>query len=178
VTSHRELSAKAPAPGAGNTANACAGCHPGRRAFLHDAALAAAFAAIGGHLKLGAVRTTAASGRQGEEVTYPIPAADGVSIDRANDTMVARAGGKVYVFARTCPHQNTALRWLDGPQRFQCPRHESKYRPDGTYIEGRATRSLDRFAVRKAGNAVVASLDQLYREDTDAGPWAAAFVTA
>ena len=91
--------------------------------------------------------------------------------------MVARVDGKLFVFARTCPHQNTALRWLDKDQRFQCPRHGSKYTSEGVFMEGRATRSLDRFALRKEGSTVVADLDKLYEEDKEGAQWRAAFIT-
>jgi hypothetical protein len=44
------------------------------------------------------------------------------------------------------------------------------------FIEGRATRGLDRYAVRKEGSAVIADLDKLYEEDKDE-QWKTAFVT-
>src|SRR5262249_49159206 len=80
---------------------------------------------------------------------YPIPAADGVVIDKGESVIIARFEDKLYAFSLACPHQNTALRWLAGPKRFQCPKHESKYRPTGEFIEGRATRGMDRFAIRR-----------------------------
>jgi hypothetical protein len=51
--------------------------------------------------------------------------------------------------------------------------------PNGEYVKdsGRATRGLDRFAIRKDGSAVVINLDKLYQEDEDEAPWKAAFVT-
>ena len=67
--------------------------------------------------------------------------------------------------------------WMDGDKRFQCPKHHSKYTAEGVYIEGRATRSMDRFAVQKTGNTVVADLDKLYEEDQDGPLWKAAYVT-
>jgi Rieske Fe-S protein len=156
----------------------CSGCDVGRRAFLRDAALAvAAIGVAGSRAAAMPIRAIDAIARHGESVTYPIPAADGVNIDKKNDTMVARVGGKLFVFARTCPHQNTALKWLDKDKRFQCPKHDSKYTPEGVFIEGRATRSLDRFAVRKEGNTVVADLDKLYEEDKAGAEWKAAFIT-
>jgi Rieske Fe-S protein len=157
------------------TGHDCTGCDLGRRHFLRDAAVGTALAAFASAVPLEAIE---AIERRGNEVAYAIPAKDGVSIDKKNDTMVARVGAKVFVFARNCPHQNTALRWLDGQNRFQCPKHESKYTPDGVFIEGRATRGLDRFAVKKAGGNVVAELDKLYQEDTDAADWKAAFIEA
>jgi cytochrome b6-f complex iron-sulfur subunit len=36
---------------------------------------------------------------------------------------------------------------VDANGRFECPCHGSKYEVDGTYIEGPAPRSLDRFAM-------------------------------
>ena len=108
--------------------------------------------------------------------TYPIPGADGVQIDKEESVIIARAGERVYAFSLACPHQNTAIRWEAADHRFQCPKHKSRYRPDGTFIEGRATRGLDRFAARRDGDSLVVNLDLLYREDKDAAQWATAFV--
>ena len=38
-------------------------------------------------------------------------------------------------------------KWVPTNQRFECPRCGSKYELDGTYIEGPAQRSLDRFTL-------------------------------
>jgi len=157
--------------------DACAGCALGRREFLKSATVAAiAVGAAGSRLAALPVRAIEALAVQGNTLTYPVPASDSVNIDRKNDTMVARADGKVFVFARTCPHQNTALRWNTGDRQFQCPKHGSKYTAEGNFIEGRATRSLDRFAVRKDGGTVVVDLDLLYQEGLDADAWKAAFI--
>jgi nitrite reductase/ring-hydroxylating ferredoxin subunit len=102
-----------------------------------------------------------------EEKSYPIPAKDGAQIDKGNAVIVMRAQNTVFAFSLACPHQNTAIRWHDDDHQFECPKHHSKYRADGTFIEGRATRGLDRFAVRKDGNNVVANLDKLYQQDKD-----------
>ncbi len=155
-----------------------------RRDFLRDAALAAAGALIA----LGVAPAIAAAApvqlisplRGGrEDKTYPIPAADGVQIDKANDAILARWQGKVYVYSLACPHQNTTLKWSDGDKQFECPKHHSRFTPDGIYIKdsGRATRGLDRLAVRKDGNNVIANLDKLFQEDEDEAAWKTAFVT-
>ena len=112
-----------------------------------------------------------------EEKSYPIPAADGVQIDKDQDVILSRTGGKVFAFSLACPHQNTALRWDGGKSRFQCPKHKSIYTPEGVFVEGRATRSMDRFAVRKDGGAIVVNLDSLYEQDKDTDQWTKAFVT-
>jgi nitrite reductase/ring-hydroxylating ferredoxin subunit len=161
----------------------CAGCTPpNRRDFLLDAlrAGAAALAAIG-MAPAGAdampLRWISALAVSGAERTYPGPAAAGVQIDQDNEVILARTGKSVYAFGLACPHQNTVLRWDGGNNRFQCPKHKSKYRPDGTFIEGRATRSMDRYAVRLVGSSVSVDVDKLYQEDTDLTQWQHALVT-
>jgi len=161
----------------------CAGCTlHSRRDFLLDAlrASAAALVAIGmapNGAEAMPLRWISAIASKGAERSYPVPAADGVQIDKDNEVILARAGKSVYAFALSCPHQNTALRWDAGNNRFQCPKHKSKYRADGTFIEGRATRSMDRYAVRLVGSSVAVDVDKLYQEDTDLAQWQHAVVT-
>jgi nitrite reductase/ring-hydroxylating ferredoxin subunit len=168
-----------------HTPGTCAGgcAVTGRRDFLLDAlrAGAAALAAIGmapGGAHAMPLRFISALSSSGpKDKSYPVPAADGVQIDKENEVILSRVGKQVYAFALSCPHQNTALKWEADDNRFQCPKHKSRYRADGTYIEGRATRSMDRLAIRLAGSAVIVDVDKLYQEDTDKAQWQAAFVT-
>ena len=161
----------------------CTGCAlADRRTFLAQAAalIAGALISVGMTAERAAampigilVGTRSPSDK---EVTYPIPASDGAAIDKDNDVILARYQGKVYAFGLACPHQNTALRWLAPEGRFQCPKHKSNYTPDGIFLSGRATRSMDRYGVRKNANAIVANIDALYRQDKDAAQWQSAFV--
>lgn len=165
-----------------STAESCDDCPlVERRAFLRDAAVAVAGALVAIGLPRSVaealpVRSVRALSVRGEERTYPIPASDGVEIDRDQSVIVARAQGMAFAFSLACPHQNTALRWNGTANQFQCPKHKSKYTADGVFIEGRATRSMDRFAVRRDGNNIVADLDKLYRQNEDAEAWKSAFV--
>jgi Rieske Fe-S protein len=111
------------------------------------------------------------------ERTYPAPAADGVTIDRETQVILVRFQQRAYAFNLACPHENTALRWKERDGRFQCPRHESQYQPDGTFISGRATRNMDRFAIRRAGDRLVVDLDRLFRSDQQPQDWGAAAVS-
>ena len=106
-----------------------------------------------------------------------LPAADGVTIDRDAQIILVRYQNRVFAFGLACPHENTALRWRQQDSRFQCPRHESKYQPDGTFISGRATRNMDRFAVRREGDSVVVDLKQWFRSDQQAAQWNGAALT-
>jgi Rieske Fe-S protein len=110
------------------------------------------------------------------ESAYPVPASDGVTIDRSAQVIVVRFQQHAYAFNLACPHENTALRWKERDGCFQCPRHESRYRPDGAFISGRATRNMDRFALRRDGDELVVDLGRLYRSDQQPQDWAAATV--
>ena len=112
----------------------------------------------------------------GGNPSYPTPPADGVQIDRDQEVILVRWQSAVYAFNLSCPHQHTALRWNQGDNQFQCPKHHSKYRPDGTFVSGRATRGMDRFSVSRSGDEIVVDLDSMHKEDKDPAGWAAAVV--
>ncbi|MFL5607471.1 MAG: ubiquinol-cytochrome c reductase iron-sulfur subunit [Gemmatimonadaceae bacterium] len=171
----------------------CGGCplhddvarSPERREFLRAAGLALASLSM---LGIGAdtaaalpIRVMRALGaRQGDrsvEKRYPIPAVDVVSIDRDNAVIVVRAARKVYAFALSCPHQNTPLRWDADDRQFHCPKHKSRYQVDGTFIEGRSTRDMDRLAVRRDRGELVVDVDTLYQQDLNTAQWTAAFIS-
>ncbi|MEO7367629.1 MAG: Rieske (2Fe-2S) protein [Gemmatimonadaceae bacterium] len=160
----------------------CEGCPlvSNRRDFLRDAAVGVA----GVLATVGLARSAAAlpvsminalsRGKAG--VTYAVPAADGVNIDRDNEVILARYQNAVYAFNLSCPHQRTALRWNAVDKQFQCPKHHSKYTPNGDFISGRATRGMDRLAITRQGANVVVDIDEMYKEDEDTPQWTAAFV--
>jgi nitrite reductase/ring-hydroxylating ferredoxin subunit len=110
------------------------------------------------------------------EYTLPVPAADSVIIDREAQVILVRFQQHAYAFNLACPHENTALRWKQREGRFQCPRHESQYQPDGTFISGRATRNMDRFALKRVGERLTVDLNRLFRSDQQPQDWAAAAV--
>lgn len=110
------------------------------------------------------------------EQKYPFPASDSVTIDRKQQVIIVRSQGHVYAFNLSCPHENTALKWLPKDNRFQCPKHESKYQPNGTFISGRATRNMDRLSIRHEGDSLIVDLSHIIKSDTDAAGWAAATI--
>ena len=164
--------------------SSCAGCDcaGSRRDFLRRATVI--LAGVAGSLRIGPAAHLAglplsfAPGRStnAEEVAYPIPAEDGATIDKAHEVILVRYDKAVYGFSLSCPHQKTPLRWQPDAQRFQCPKHKSRFQPDGSFIDGRATRNMDRYAIRREGEEVRISLDQLYREDENRDAWIAAVV--
>ena len=151
---------------------------PERREFLRNVS-AFALAAISLSLPIRSatakVLSSAVTGRK--LLSYPVPGTDGADIDRGNEVILVRYRNEVFAFNLSCPHQNTALRWNETDLRFQCPRHHSQYQPDGEFITGRATRNMDRLAIRRdAANNIVVDPDTLYRSDEDAAQWQAAVV--
>lgn len=151
-----------------------------RRDFLRDAT----FGVAGVLATFGLARSASAMpvsmiralsrGKTG--ITYSIPATDGVQIDRDNEVILARYQNAVYAFNLSCPHQRTALRWNEADKQFQCPKHHSKYDPKGTFITGRATRSMDRLAIARQGANVVVDIDTMYKEDEDTPQWTSSFI--
>ncbi|HEV2147061.1 MAG TPA: Rieske (2Fe-2S) protein [Longimicrobiaceae bacterium] len=160
----------------------CEGCAAtGRRDFLRQAVgvAAGALAALGlspEHARALPVEWATPLHEAGNELTLPIPSRDGATIYKEHSLILARYAGAVYAFSLACPHQRAALRWMEDEERFQCSKHKSRYRPNGVYISGRATRSMDRFALRRQGDSMVVSLSRLFREDRDRDAWNGAVV--
>jgi len=151
-----------------------------RRTFLNctGGGILAGLAALGLPAELlASPRLDLAGVRAGKEMAYPIPSADSVNIDRVNQVILVRADGHVFAFALSCPHQNAAVKWLEKDHRFQCSKHDSKYQPDGVYTSGRATRNMDRFAIRRDAASVVLDLQHVFQSDKDTAGWTAAVVT-
>ena len=161
-----------------DTAPACDGCELSldRRRFLQGVGFAslAVLAGLGVPRGVALAMTpvpTRARRLLAGNPTYPIPAADGVQIDHEQEVILVRWQGAIYAFNLSCPHQRTALRWNEGAGQFQCPKHHSKYRPDGTFVSGRATRGMDRFSMTRAGNEVVVDVSAMHKEDHDQAGW-------
>ena len=148
----------------------CGGCGQDRRAFIEQLGLIAAAALV---LPL---RTIAAASVEAGEVRYALPTSDGAHIDREHQVILVRWQRAVYAFSLACPHQRTALRWRPDDARFQCPKHKSKYQPDGTFIEGRATRGMDRYAIARAGEHIVVNTATLFKQSDNPSGWQSAFI--
>jgi nitrite reductase/ring-hydroxylating ferredoxin subunit len=156
----------------------CTAC-TGRREFLREAAGLAAALLVGlGASPARAQRMAMAAGRptaiRDGELAYPVPAADGATIDRDREVIVVRWRSRAYAFALSCPHQHTMLRWQPADARFQCPKHRSRYQPDGTFVSGRATRGMDRFPVRVHDGEILVDVARPIRQDHDRAAWDAA----
>lgn len=81
---------------------------------------------------------------------------DATTLPAAGSSPVANPAGKFWVsntsdglvaLSMVCTHLGCLFKWVDANNRFECPCHGSKFTADGTFIEGPAPRSLDRFAL-------------------------------
>jgi nitrite reductase/ring-hydroxylating ferredoxin subunit len=151
-----------------------------RRAFMRDAALAAAavLSGLGAASELLAGELHAVTGLRSTAATrsYAIPAADGAAVDPENEVLLVRWAGRVYAFSLACPHRGTRLEWHAAERRVFCPKHEARFRPDGAHDSGRRTRALDRYDLRRQGDHLIVRLDVRRRVDQDPAGWEAAAV--
>jgi nitrite reductase/ring-hydroxylating ferredoxin subunit len=151
-------------------ASLCGSCCASRREFLKTAGYFA--------FAMTALPVSTASGiaASGNEIRYPIPAVDGASVDYKTQVILVRYQNAVYAFALSCPHQNNAVKWMRKDGRFQCTKHDSRYRPDGVHTSGRATRNMDRYVIRREGDVVVVDLQHWFQSDQDPSGWASAAI--
>ena len=159
-------------------ATECTETDPSRREFLQTAGcfgMALALFGLGtGDAVALPIGTTSGEQSGNGERRYPIPAGDSVNIDRGAGLIVARYQSRVMVFSLACPHENNAVKWVAKDHRFACTKHDSKYSPDGAHIEGRATRNMDRYVIRRDGDSVVVDPHKWVQSDKDPAAWAAA----
>jgi Rieske Fe-S protein len=152
-------------------------CKDSRRVFLQQGGcglITLAAMGLAGDVLLP-VSAIAGAG-SAKEKTYPIPASDGVNIDRGSSLMIVRYANHVYAFSMACPHEQAAVKWVAKERRFYCTKHDSQYTADGIYRTGHATRNLDRFPLRKEGESVVVSLDRVFHSDANKAAWDAATI--
>ena len=75
---------------------------------------------------------------------------------------LVRTDAGMLAIYKVCTHLGCLYKWVPTNFRFECPCHGSKFQLDGTYIEGPAPRSLDRFAITlkdEAGNELASGDD-------------------
>lgn len=151
-----------------------------RRSFLRDGllAVAALTAVAGGAAPLHALTRRYATGLLDADgaITYDVPAADGATIDKSNRLILVRYKGMVHAFSLECPHKGTMVEWQPDKSRFYCPKHKSTFQPEGTRIQGKSPRSLDRFAVKVEGGKVIVDTNVVIDQEKNPTGWTSAGV--
>lgn len=62
---------------------------------------------------------------------------------------------KVIAVNSTCPHKGCAVEWNGASQEFVCPCHGSKFKTNGSVVEGPAQKPLAKFAAKTEGDTVL-----------------------
>jgi nitrite reductase/ring-hydroxylating ferredoxin subunit len=131
-------------------------CGVDRRSFLKSCSIIAAATLAAGARGASAeqlgVRWVNALAARGGEVTYAVPTADGVQVDREHSILLTRYQGNVYAFSMVCPHQRAAVKWLEDQHIFQCTK-ASEVLEAGPASPG-ARPQLNRYPPRVVSGAV------------------------
>jgi len=141
--------AKAAQPAKGESVDVNA---PSRREFLYYI-WGASIALLLGELSAGVLWFALPRFKEGEfGGIFRLPPADlpeagiaPLSFPAGRFHVVVTANDGLVVLFGVCTHLGCLPKWVPLNHRFECPCHGSKYQLDGTYIEGPAPRSLDRF---------------------------------
>jgi cytochrome b6-f complex iron-sulfur subunit len=72
-----------------------------------------------------------------------------------------------FALYKVCTHLGCLYNWKDQDNKFVCPCHGSQFQKNGTYIQGPAPRSVDRFVMQAVDPATGNVLSQT---DPEGGP--------
>jgi cytochrome b6-f complex iron-sulfur subunit len=78
----------------------------------------------------------------------PLPGGDPINFPKGKFWLVHTKEGSMLALYKVCTHLGCLYNWQSQNSRFYCPCHGSQFQLDGTYIQGPAPRSLDRFVVK------------------------------
>ncbi|WP_456695635.1 FAD-dependent oxidoreductase [Aeromicrobium sp. P5_D10] len=82
------------------------------------------------------------------EPTRPVEGAGAVGRRKMVPTGVSTVDGRTCAVLAICTHAGGVLTWNDNDRSWDCPLHGSRFSPDGTVIEGPATRRLRALSAR------------------------------
>jgi cytochrome b6-f complex iron-sulfur subunit len=124
---------------------------PTRREFLNEAAAAAlGIAAVGsmivtyGYLSPNVLFEPPTTFRAGSPDLY---APNSVTFLEDQQVYVVRTDNGFYAVSAVCTHLGCITQWKPELGLIACPCHGSKFKPDGTKIEGPAPQPLPHFAI-------------------------------
>ena len=91
--------------------------------------------------------------RQDEKLAQLQPG-DSAIVDAEGETFAAwrSPSGELFAVSNTCPHLGCKVHWNSVETTWDCPCHGSRFRPDGTVIEGPALSGLRRKHVPPLGD--------------------------
>lgn len=124
---------------------------PSRRDFFNEVALGAlAIAGLGAvvvtyrYLSPNVLFEPPTTFRAGNPDLYPV---NSVTYLQDQQVYIVRTKEGFYAVSAVCTHLGCITQWKPEADQIACPCHGSKFKPDGTKIEGPAPRSLPHFAI-------------------------------
>jgi len=122
-----------------------------RRDFLNEIALSAlGIAAVGSavvtyrYLSPNVLFEPPTKFRAGSPDLYPV---NSVTYLPEQQVYVVRTGEGFFAVSAVCTHLGCVTQWKPESDQIACPCHGSKFKPDGTKIEGPAPRPLPHFQI-------------------------------
>jgi cytochrome b6-f complex iron-sulfur subunit len=122
-----------------------------RRDFLNDVAAGAlGIAGLGAmvvtyrYLSPNALFEPSTTFRAGNPGLYPV---NSVTFNQDQQVYIVRTQEGFYAVSAVCTHLGCITQWKPEANVIACPCHGSKFRSDGTKVEGPAPRSLPHFSI-------------------------------
>lgn len=122
-----------------------------RRDFLNDVAAGAlGIAGLGAmvvtyrYLSPNALFEPSTTFRAGNPDLYPV---NSVTFNQDQQVYIVRTQDGFYAVSAVCTHLGCITQWKPDANMIACPCHGSKFKSDGTKVEGPAPRSLPHFSI-------------------------------
>jgi cytochrome b6-f complex iron-sulfur subunit len=122
-----------------------------RRDFLNEVTAGAlGIAGLGalvvtyGYLSPNALFEPSTTFRAGNPDLYPV---NSVTFNQDQQVYIVRTQEGFYAVSAVCTHLGCITQWKPDANLIACPCHGSKFKSDGTKVEGPAPRSLPHFAI-------------------------------
>lgn len=137
--------------GGGQPAKTEPGGEVSRRDFFNEVALGAlGIAGLGattvtiGYLSPNVLFEPSTTFRAGNPDLYPV---NSVTYLQDQQVYIVRTADGFYAVSAVCTHLGCITQWKPEANQIACPCHGSKFKPDGTKVEGPAPRPLPHFAI-------------------------------
>ena len=144
----------------------------GRRDFLNDVATGAlGIAGLGAmvvtyrYLSPNALFEPSTTFRAGNPDLYPV---NSVTFNQDQQVYIVRTQEGFYAVSAVCTHLGCITQWKPDANLIACPCHGSKFKSDGTKVEGPAPRSLPHFGItlNPDGELLVDKMETIKSEQT------------
>jgi cytochrome b6-f complex iron-sulfur subunit len=123
-----------------------------RRDFLNDVTTGAlGIAGLGAmvvtyrYLSPNALFEPSTTFRAGNPDLYPV---NSVTFNQDQQVYIVRTQEGFYAVSAVCTHLGCITQWKPDANMIACPCHGSKFKSDGTKVEGPAPRSLPHFSIK------------------------------